>query len=196
MKRILPLVSTVSSWKISPSSLQTREWRQQQSWYNNGKFHECERYQKQHLLQLLREPMKPTFDRIYFPTDEIISHPMPMTQRDGYEWSENWDGKLFMGGQLLYFNLKFVCSRGGMQTRTMREVYRFIKHQFQHMDKFDASTTRFINILDGDGCFHNKHHIDYIRESYREELNKRIFVGSLYEFTQTYTDFVGQKKNT
>ena len=48
-----------------------------------------------------------------------------------HEWSENFDGKIINRSNIFYFNLKFVCDCGGSQTRTLREVYHFIKYQIK-----------------------------------------------------------------
>ena len=33
----------------------------------------------------------------------------PMNYIDGYEWTENFDGKINLNDKIIYFNLKFVC---------------------------------------------------------------------------------------
>ena len=54
-----------------------------------------------------------------------------------------------------YFNLKFVCDSGGAQTRTLKDVYHFIKNQMEYLIKFNVNNVNvyFINILDGDTSY-------------------------------------------
>ena len=78
-----------------------------------------------------------------------------------------------------YFNLKFVCDTGGMQTRTLREVYHFIKYQINYLIKTECKNIYFINILDGDTSFHNY-------SKYDNNIQKFIFIGSMCDFQKFY----------
>ena len=77
-----------------------------------------------------------TDDRINMETNEIINKKHPMKNNDVYEWSENFDRFLLINNSKYYFNLKFVCDSGGTQTRTLREVYHFIKNQMEYLIKY------------------------------------------------------------
>ena len=128
-----------------------------------------------------------THDRLNLETNEIINNKTPMIYDDGYEWSENFDGKIINDIYTFYFNLKFVCDIGGTQTRTLRETYHFIKCQLEHLIKFDTKKIYFINILDGDTCYNNMNKYYYLlnKEKYRH-IKKYIFIGSLYEFQKSH----------
>ena len=106
-----------------------------------------------------------------------------MINDDGYEWSENFDGKILKNNNVCYFNLKFVCDSGGAQTRTLREVYHFIRYQMEYLVKFNTTNTYFINILDGDTSHNNMNKFKFLitKEKYKQVV-KYIFIGSLYEF--------------
>ena len=57
-----------------------------------------------------------------------------LNNKNGFEFTEDFDGKVIMKTHnkiniTIYFNLKFCCDAGGAQTRTLREVYHFIKCQ-------------------------------------------------------------------
>jgi len=71
----------------------------------------------------------------YYKTDERIHMETMIIQKnkhpDSFEWTENFDGYIIINDKKYYFNLKFVCDQGGAQTRTLREVYHFIKCQSQ-----------------------------------------------------------------
>ena len=102
-----------------------------------------------------------------------------MINSDGYEWSENFDGYLINNNNKYYFNLKFVCDCGGSQTRSLREVYHFIKY----LIKFNTNNIYFINILDGDTSYNNMDKYKYLinKEKFKHIL-KYVFIGSLHDF--------------
>ena len=106
-----------------------------------------------------------------------------MTKNDGYEWTENFDGKVIKNNNTYYFNLKFVCDNGGAQTRTLIEVYHFVKYQLEYLIKFNTSTIFFINILDGDTSYNNMKKFNYLlNKEQHTHILKYIFVGCLYDF--------------
>lgn len=171
---------------IPQSCFQTKEWRKSRSWYKGGKSNECEKYQIALIEKITKTTLNKTHDRINMETYEITSTSRPMKNDDGYEYTENFDGLLIKGTNKYYYNLKFVCDAGGAQTRTLREVYHFIKCQMEYLIKFDATAnanTYFINILDGDECFHNMDKFLYLlnKEQYKH-IQKYVFIGSLYDF--------------
>ena len=124
-----------------------------------------------------------TYDRFYMRTYEIISIIHPMKKIDGYEYTENFDGLLIKNNNKYYFNLKFVCDKGGAQTRTLREVHHFIKYQLLYLIKYNNSNIYFINILDGDESYRNIDKFNYLlNEEEYKEVKKYVFIGSLYDF--------------
>jgi hypothetical protein len=175
---------------IPQSCYQTKAWRKTRSWYKGGKSNECEKYQIALIEKITKTTLNKTHARINMETYEITSTSRPMKNDDGYEYTENFDGLLIKGTNKYYYNLKFVCDAGGAQTRTLREVYHFIKCQMEYLIKFDATAnatananTYFINILDGDECFHNMDKFLYLlnKEQYKH-IQKYVFIGSLYDF--------------
>lgn len=166
---------------IPLSYYQTKQWRR--NWYINGKSNECEKYQIYLIEKIIKEKLNKTNDRINMETNEIINKKNPNVNDDGYEWIENFDGKLVKNNNIYYFNLKFVCDNGGAQTRTLREVYHFIKYQLEYLVKFKINNVYFINILDGNTCYNNMNKYKYLinKEKYKN-VNKNIFIGSLYDF--------------
>ena len=168
---------------IMPSHCQTKEWRKAREWYINGKSNECEKYQINLIEKMLAIKLMKTHDRINMETYEITTNNRPMKNSDGYEWTENFDGLLIKNSNKYYFNLKFICDGGGAQTRSLREVYHFIKFQMEYLIKFNTNNTYFINILDGDECYHNMDKFFYLfnKEQYKQ-VSKYVFIGSLYDF--------------
>jgi len=173
---------------LIPSSFyQTKDWRKNRNWYKNGKSNECEKYQINLIEKITMVKLIKTDDRINMETNEIISKKYPMINNDGYEWSENFDGLIIKNYNKYYYNLKFVCDRGGAQTRTLREVYHFITYQLEYLIKFNTTNIYFINILDGDTSYNNMDKFKFLinKEKYKKVI-KYAYIGSLYNF---------QKKN-
>ena len=174
----------VEKFILIPSSFyQTKIWRKARKWYNNGKSNECEKYQTELIEKMLETRLMKTYHRIYMKTYEIINIIHPLKQSDGYEYTENFDGLLIKNRNNYYFNLKFICDKGGAQTRSLREVYHFIKYQLLYLIKFNTNNTYFINILDGDESYRNSDKFLYLlNEEEYKEVKKYVFIGSLYEF--------------
>ena len=189
IKQIITIQKYIRSYLIRkqiliPSSYyQTKDWRKNREWYKTGKSNECEKYQIKLIEKLILDKLIKTDDRINMATNEIITNKNPLKLDDGYEWSENFDGKITKNNNIYYFNLKFVCDNGGAQTRTLREVYHFIKYQMEYLIKFNTNNIYFINILDGDTSYNNMNKFNFLsnKEKYKN-INKYIFIGSLYDF--------------
>ena len=109
-----------------------------------------------------------------------------MKKNDGFEWTEDFDGKIINNNKICYFNLKFVCDKGGAQTRSLREVYHFISYQLEHLLKFNTTNKYFINILDGDTCY-NYMNIYLKNKNKYSKIIKYIFIGNMKEFEQNKT---------
>jgi hypothetical protein len=171
---------------IISSQLQTKNWRKNEKWYKDGKSNECEKYQISLIEKIIGMRLNKTDERINMETNELSYNKNPLTKNDGYEWTENFDGKIIIPGKnTYYFNLKFVCDKGGAQTRTLREVYHFIKYQLEYLLVGVILDTYFINILDGDTSYQNMSKFQFLlnKEKYKKII-KYMFVGSLYDFHQ------------
>ncbi len=130
-----------------------------------------------------RKKLNKTNGRINTETNNIVDNRNPLVNNDGYEWTENFDGKIIKNEIIYYFNLKFICDFGGSQTRSLREVYHFIKYQLEYLLIFKIYNVYFINILDGNTCFNNIGKYKYlINKQKYENIKKYIFVGDTYEF--------------
>lgn len=118
-----------------------------------------------------------------------------MKDIDGFEYTEDFDGKCIRRNKTIYFNLKFCCDSGGAQTRTLRLVYDLIKCQIQYINKLtinvnnsnleESSNTYFINILDGDNCNTNMPKFRYLLDKLNDKkFEKYVFIGSMYDFSE------------
>jgi hypothetical protein len=159
---------TFKSVCIVPSYLQTKDWRKKQKWYINGKHNECETYQKSLLLNIItksniKELYFKTYERINLENYEITIMKNPLNENNGLEYTEDFDAKILLkNNNLLYINLKFICDKGGMQTRSLREVYHFVKAQLEYLKKKNNDKIYFINICDGDTCFDFRQYFAYL----------------------------------
>jgi hypothetical protein len=154
---------------VIPSKNQTKNWRKKQDWYYTGKRNECEKYQMRVIAKLF-DKIEHTRERVNLTTGEICCVTNLFSRYDAFEWTENFDGKTIYDGKTVYFNFKFVVGSGGSQTRTMREVYHYIKKQNNHI---------FVNILDG-----NESYKRYKQFRYLMSLTK--YVGDTYSFPMWY----------
>jgi hypothetical protein len=162
------------------SEYQTKIWRQQQEWYYNGKRNECEKFQIRmlHQDQFLGLNLIKTTDRINTNTLEIRSK----NRYDSiFEYTENFDRLINFKNFKIYFNLKFVCDRGGSQTRTLRETYNFINLQLKFLQESKAENIYFINILDGDESFRCMNDMRKIIDS-SPVYNKYVYIGDMHNF--------------
>lgn len=176
---------------ILSSKYQTKNWRKRQCWYTTGKKNECELYQFNVIHKITGIQLEKTHERINISTHEIDTNSNPMRRMDGFEWTEDFDGKIVLDNVMYYFNLKFVCDKGGSQTRSLREVYHFINYQIQHTKKYN-SNIQFINILDGDEAFRQRKKFQYLlAQSNHHEKN--VFVGDMQQFKSYWTSITSSK---
>ena len=176
-------ITTLTPNEIISSKYQTKEWRQNQVWYQNGKHQECERYQMSLLSQnwIHFPEMKKTNVRLNV-YDYELRNIVNLKKENMFEWSENFDAIV---RDKFLFNLKFICDQGGSQARTMRETFHFIRAQISHL-KINKNYV-FINILDGDFCYR---HTKIFRSIIPDGLySKLIFIGDLEQFIAWWNEY-------
>lgn len=172
------------------SENQTKEWRQNQNWYSNGKSNECEKYQKTIIEKAFKINISKTQERLNIHTFEIQEKNNFLSKNDGFDWTENFDGKFILNNKIFYFNFKFVCENGGAQVRSLREVYYFIIYQFKFLQKIKKNNIFFINILDGKFCHDN---VNKFQKLQKEYCNSNVFIGDSNEFVKS--NFLQQHLN-
>lgn len=176
---------------IVPSVEHTQQWRASQSWYTDGKQNECEWFQQQCLRQITGyDLLKNTNMRLHLETKELLYQKNPLALQDGFEYTEDFDTCLKAMNYCFYFNLKFVCSVGGSQYRTLRETYHFIQTQLEHLVLFPDPSHYFINILDGNCSHQSKTKFEYLwrKEKYRS-VQQQVFIGDMFQFQQFWHNF-------
>jgi len=171
---------------IVGGSKQTKNWRKKQEWYKTGKSNECEKYQIGLIYDITKQTkFEKTNDRLNMETLELKSVKYPLKEDDGFDWTENFDLKL-VSDKTIYFNLKFVCSEGGSQTRSMREVYHFMKTQIKYL-QVSSEKIYFINILDGDGAHKFMQKFSKLLSKHSKKIQRYIFVGDMLDFKEFYS---------
>ena len=173
---------------ILDSKYQTKKWRLNQKWYINGKKNECEKYQLQLLYQITNYICNKTYMR--FNIDDLSFNDIkyPNILQNGYEYTENLDVYQFIKNKKLYYNLKFICDKGGSQTRSLREVYHFIIYQLNYL--LYNKDTIFINILDGDESNRNIEKYYYlIKKNKYKDVQNNVFVGDMFKFQKWFISF-------
>ena len=174
------------------SKYQTKEWRKNQIWYKTGKKNECELYQREIIQKITKKKCKKTNLRINIENYSIIKKTHPLIENNGFEWTEDFDGIQKKINNIFYYNLKMVCNSGGAQTRTLREVYHFIKCQYEYLLKHpnDVEKKYFINILDGNESYKRKKNFNYLKKLDKyNSISNQIFIGDIKTFDKWYNKF-------
>jgi hypothetical protein len=108
-----------------------------------------------------------------------------MKKINGFDFTENFDRKININENTYYFNLKFICDKGGSQTRSLREVYHFIYAQLKYLLNNKTTNIYFYNILDGDSCYESKKYFKYLIDKIKfSSIKKFVFIGDTYEFNK------------
>ena len=189
------MLNSIKSNIFIPSKHMTKEWRKLQSWYKGGKKNECEIKQREWSESIVGTIINKTKIRLNKRSLEMKIKKTPNKFEDGFDWTEDFDGLISNIDKKFYFNFKMCICSGGAQTRTLREVFTHIETQLNYLNKLKETSTKldtineyFINILDGDICYHHRDKFEYLLNlSVFEEVKKYVFVGDTFEFNDWYT---------
>jgi hypothetical protein len=176
--------------EIIPSINQTKDWRKSCEWYKDGRRNECEVFQRKSVEKITGLMCVKTTTRINLRTGEMRENASPLTHNDGFDWSEDFDGKMTnLDGANIWVNLKMVCNSGGSQTRSLREVYHFVEGQLRVLaETNDTPTPMFVNILDGNESHKHSDKFRHLIASVPNAVRENIFVGDMCEFQQWWSD--------
>ena len=165
----------------------TKKWRKNQIWYKNGKSCECEHYQRDNIEHITNISCDKTTRRINTADLRFIDLTKFCDRPDGYEWTEDFDGLQIFGDIHLWYNLKMVCESGGAQTRSLREVFIFIRTQLNLLLKLKNKNNYFINILDGDTSYKNMDKFKYLTDKKEyKSIIERVYIGDLFGFKKWF----------
>ena len=168
---------------IVSGSEMTKDWRHKT--LSKGKFMggassmTNENWQRLCVEQITGKKCEKTNLRLNLDNATMMELTRPSTRDDELDWSEDFDGRIVNKKEYLY-NFKMVIGTGGGQTRTIRELYHFIKCQFVFLKDNPDTEIVFINILDGDSMSAKLHRFIELKTKFSEHA--RIFIGD----TKTY----------
>jgi len=124
-----------------------------------------------------------TNERLNIENNQLIDIKYIYNLDNFFEYTENFDAKFTRNNKIYYFNLKFICSDGGFQTRILREVYHFIKIQHNFLLNISNKNIYIINILDGVTSYKYNDKIKNIQnKDVYCTIKNNIFIGDLYTF--------------
>jgi hypothetical protein len=140
--------------------------------------HKPEEFQRDAIVRGTGIPCPKTTVRINLRTNTLRAIAHPNTQRDGFDYSEDFDGVQNVGDNKIYVNLKCIVGKGGVQTRSLREVYWFVEGQLHTLKGIEK--TYFANILDGDEAYSVLSKFEYILSLPEfASVKGRIYIGDL-----------------
>jgi len=146
-----------------------------------------EAYQREQIVLGTGIPCPKSPMRLNWRTCAMIPSVRPMTQDDGFDLTENFDGvqNTTDGLNTIYVNLKCVVGKGGSQTRTLRdECYRMVEAQLRYLEKNkEKEGIWFANVFDGDEAARCYAKFKYLlNQPEYHSIQYRVFVGNLQEY--------------
>lgn len=143
-------------------------------------------YQVQTILSVTCRACPSTQMRINWRSLEMVEKVHPMQHEDGFDYTENFDGKQIFNDKTVWVNLKSVVGTGGSQTRTLRdECYAFVSYQLAYLLKSCRTDCFFANVFDGDEAFRRMPMFRYLLELPEfASVKKYIYVGDLREYCE------------
>jgi len=110
-----------------------------------------EKFQREKIVEGTGIPCPKTRMRINWRKNEMVEIAHPMCNENGFDYTEDFDGKQEILSKNVWVNLKCIVGTGGSQTRTLRdECYRFVDAQMHYLLKSKSTNDYFANIFDGD----------------------------------------------
>jgi len=140
-----------------------------------------EEYQMKQIVLGTGRPYNTTQIRINWRKNEMMKNTQPMRKEDGFDYTENFDGKQIFALNTVWINLKSVVGTGGSQTRTLRDqCYLFVNAQLAYLLKSKKTDYFFANIFDGDEAWSKMKMFYYLLELPEfSTVKKYVYVGDL-----------------
>ena len=152
-----------------------------------------EEYQRAQIVLGTSIPCSKTNMRINWRINELKDSSRPMIHKDGFDYTENFDGLQEVYNKKIYINLKSVVGKGGSQTRTLRdECYPFVEAQLCLLLKNKDIHMYFANIFDGDEAANSmekfNEHLLLLPEY--ASVRNRVYVGDLVGYFEWFKKIV------
>jgi hypothetical protein len=151
-----------------------------------------EEFQRAKIIEGTGIPCPKTSTRINLRTSSLHNINHPNKNKDGFDYSEDFDGSQEINSNVVYINLKCIVGKGGSQTRSLREVYWFIQGQLKTLEH--NTNIYFANILDGDEAYSTKSKFEYLLNL--EEFDKvksKVYIGDLKGYFDWFNQMFGDK---
>ena len=151
-----------------------------------------EEYQRQKIVDGTGIACPKTNVRINLRTNTLkdISH--PNTKSNGFDYSEDFDGSQSVKEHKVYINLKCIVGKGGVQTRSLREVYWFVEGQLKTLKSVE--NVYFANILDGDEAHSTKSKFEYLLNLPEfDKVKNKVYVGDLKGYFDWFKKVFGDE---
>jgi hypothetical protein len=137
-----------------------------------------EEYQRQKIVDGTGIACPKTNTRINLRTNTLKDISRPNTKSDGFDYSEDFDGSQSVKENKVFINLKSIVGKGGAQTRSLREVYWFVRGQLATLKSVE--NVYFANILDGDEAYSAMSKFEYLLNLQEfVKVKNRVYVGDL-----------------
>jgi hypothetical protein len=125
--------------------------------------------------------------RINLMTNSLKEIAKPNMHADGFNYSEDFDGCQMINDKIIYINMKCIVGTGGSQTRSLREVYWFVRGQLEILKNSDKKNIYFANILDGDEAASVMSKFDYLLQQYNDyNILDKIYIGDLKSYIKWF----------
>jgi hypothetical protein len=130
--------------------------------------------------------------RINLRTNTLKNIAHPNTKEDGFDYSEDFDGVQTVHTNKVYINLKCIVGKGGVQTRSLREVYRFVEGQLNSLRSVE--NIYFANILDGDEAHSTLSKFAYLLNLPEfASVKNKVYVGDLKGYFDWFKSMFSDK---
>lgn len=151
-----------------------------------------EEFQRQKIIDGTGIKCPKTNLRINLRTNSLKNICHPNTKNDGFDYSEDFDGSQSVKENKVYINLKCIVGKGGAQTRSLREVYRFVEGQLNTLKSVE--NVYFANILDGDEAQSTMSMFKYLLNLPEfEKVKDRVYMGDLKEYFDWFKKVFGDE---
>ena len=167
---------------ILPGSEYTKDTRHELFGIVAGGAGSCkpEQFQRQKIMEGTSLSCSKTNMRINLRTNTLHSIAHPNIHENGFDYSEDFDGIQTIHEKTFYLNFKCIVGKGGAQTRSLREVYAFVKGQLHVLQSSNQDDVYFANILDGDEAHYSMSKFIYLLSLPEfESVKNKIYVGDL-----------------
>lgn len=140
-------------------------------------------YQRKKIEEGTGIPCTKTNIRINLRTNTLKDIPHPNKNRDGFDYSEDFDGCQKVKKKTVLINMKCIVGAGGAQTRSLREVYWFVEGQLNALKNMPDGGYFFVNILDGDTSHNCMSKFQYLLDLPEHAAVKdHVYVGDLKDY--------------